>query len=100
MVVIASKKSKSEKTENRPIPDATVNGGGIVLCYGVNKIKLSAKYAGKRIDDIIEKAEGLMNLPTDYVVAAAVNGKMTDTNKRIQKGDIIEFIKTAGEKGI
>lgn len=53
--------------------------------------------AGNTVAEILEKVEGLLEIPSG--VSAKVNGESVDMDTEVEAGDKIEFLKQSGDKG-
>jgi hypothetical protein len=74
----------------------TMANGTVTVRYGVNKIEKEV-FAGMDLDSIRLEVEDVLNVPDTAQAHLNNNAASGDTTARA--GDIVEFIKTAGEKG-
>jgi hypothetical protein len=70
--------------------------GTVTVRYGVNKIEKEV-FAGMDLDSIRIEVEEVLNVPDN--AQARLNNAAASGDTQARAGDVVEFIKTAGEKG-
>lgn len=68
-----------------------------VLC-GVNELKSDA-YAGRSIDDVRRELRTPLNI-AEGAEARLNQERVADSSTLLRQGDELEFVKSAGEKGL
>lgn len=70
----------------------------VTLNYGVNSIETST-FSGKSVCDAAKFALEFLGAPKDATIK--VNGQeVYDASILLEDGDVVEFVKVSGEKGI
>ncbi len=84
-------KIKEEQENPREEP------GNIFLSYGIH-VNRPFPLAGKKVKDVKEILRSAVNADEDCDFL--INGKEINEDYELQKNDLFEFVKLAGEKGV
>jgi len=68
----------------------------VAIAHGVNSLDLNV--AGQTVDQVRGTVSQVLGLSGDEKIE--VNGQTADGGRYLQDGDEVEFVKTAGTKGL